>query len=233
MAQVPSRASVAAIAGRANEIAGECPSVLTDAPHNAAFKEIGKEVSMILFHVGVAPQRAMRLEFARDIAGLSWSNHKLTLLVRAQAAGEAPFVAVALPDVCADIEAWKASGYAVLPQSAKEFLSRVRTIESELRVGPSKEFREAAIMRLLRSYEGPNSRRIAKQVERQEQRTERELGAAIGAVWTRLAIALGVGVPGRLTAVTALLRMALSPSWVDTKLHDAFGEHVAGHRSYR
>ncbi len=185
-------ASVAAIEARASDIAGECPSALTGAPRDAAFSEIGEEVSMTLFQASVAPQRAMRLGFARAVAGLSWSDRTLTRLVRAQAAGEAPFVAVALPDVCADIEAWKSNAYAALPQSATEFLARVRAIQSNLYVGASEEFREAAIMRLLRRYEGPSERLTAKRVERREQSIERKLGATIDAARTRLAAALGV-----------------------------------------
>lgn len=101
---------------------------------DAAFGEVGEEMSMTLFHASVAPQRVMRLRFARAVARLSWSNHKLTQLVRAQASEEATFVAVALPDVCTDIEAWKASGYATLPQSATEVLARVSAHNDRIRV---------------------------------------------------------------------------------------------------
>jgi len=185
-------ASVAAIAARASEIAGECPSALTYAPRDAAFGEIGEEASTTLFYAGVAPMRTTRLGFARAVGELSWSDHRVTQLVRALAAEEVAGVAVALPDVCADIEAWKASSYAALPQSATGFLERVAAIESGSSVGPSEESREAAIVRLLVPYEAPGVRRTMERLKRREQSTDRKLGAAAEAARARLAAALGV-----------------------------------------
>jgi hypothetical protein len=185
-------ASVAVIAARAGEIAGECPSALTYAPRDVAFGEIGEEASTTLFYAGVAPMSATRLGFARAVGRLSWSDRRLTRLVRAQAAEEVAVVAVALPDVCADIGAWKASAYVALPQSATGFLARVAAIESGSSVGPSEESREEAIRRLLVPYEGQGVRRTVKRLEQQEQRTDRMLGTAAEAARTRLAAALGV-----------------------------------------
>jgi len=184
--------SVAAIEARASEIGGECPFVLTLAPRDTAFGELGEEVSTTLFYAGVVPMRATRLGFARAVGQLSWSNHGLTRLVRAEAVEERAIAAVALPDVCADIEAWKASAYAVLPRSAAGFLARIAAIESLSVVGRSEESREAAIMRLLKRYEGLGERRTAKRLKRQEQSTNRKLGAAAEAARAKLAAGLGV-----------------------------------------
>jgi hypothetical protein len=185
-------ASVAAIEARANEIAGECPSILTYAPRDAAFGEIGEEASATLFYAGLAPTSATTLSFARAIGRLSWSDRRLTRLVRGQAAEEAAFVALAQPDVCADIEAWQASAYAALPQSTTGFLARSEAIESGSYVGFSEESREAAILRLLKPYEGPGERRALQQVERQEERRYGTFSAARKAAQARLAAALGV-----------------------------------------
>jgi hypothetical protein len=185
-------ASVAAIEGRAGEIGGECPSVLTYAPRDEAFGELGEEASTTLFYAGVAPMRATRLRFARSVGRLSWSDHRLTRLVRAQAVEEGAITAVALPDVCADIEAWKASAYAALPRSAAGFLAHVHAIESLSVVGQSEESREAVIMRLLTRYEGLGERRAVKRLKRQEQSTDRKLGAAAEAARAKLAAAFGV-----------------------------------------
>ncbi len=185
-------ATVAVIDARASEIAGECPSALTYAPRDAAFGEIGYEVYTTLSYAGVAPMRATRLGFARAVGRLSWSDRRLTRLVRGQAAEEVARVAFTLPDVCADIEAWQASAYAALPQSATGFLARAAAIESRSYVGRSEESRERVILRLLGPYEGPRERRTVKRVKRQEQRTEGKLGVAAEAAQARLAAALGV-----------------------------------------
>jgi hypothetical protein len=185
-------ASVEAIEARASQIAGECPAALTYAPRDGAFGELGDEVSNTLFYAGTALTSATRLTFARAIGGLSWSDRRLTKLVREQAAVEVATVALALPDVCVDIAAWKASAYATLPQSATGFLASVAAIESKEYVEPSEEAVEAVIERLLRKYEGPGERRAVKLVERREQRTNKTRGAAEEASKGRLAVALGV-----------------------------------------
>lgn len=185
-------ASVAAIRARASAIAGECPSVLTYAPRDAAFGELGEEAGMTVFFAGVAPVRSMTLRLAQTMGHLSWSDRRLMRLVRAETGEQRAIAALAQPDVCADIAAWKASAYATLPQSSAGFLARVQAIESLSVVGSSEESREAVIMRLLRRYEGPAERRTAKRIERLEAQIGRRWTAAATAARTTLAAALGV-----------------------------------------
>lgn len=185
-------AAIAAIEARASEIAGECPSALTYAPRDAAFGEIGEEVESTLFYVDIESVRALREQFARSVGALSWSNRRLTRLVHRQAADEVALVALKLPDVCADIEAWKSTAYATLPQSAVSFLARSEAIESRGYIGPSEEPLEAVIMRLLRTYEGAGERRAVREIERNEQRTDGMLGKAEEVAWKGIGTALGV-----------------------------------------
>jgi hypothetical protein len=184
--------SVAAIEAHAGEIGIECPSVLTYAPRDAAFGELGEEANRTAFFAGTAPERSALLRLAHTIEHLRWSDRKLTRLVHAEAAGEGAFATLALPDVCADIAAWKANGYAALPQSAARFLARVQAIESLSVTGPSEELRETAIMRLLRPYEKPAERRTARRIERLEAQINRRLRAAGTIAETKLAAVLGV-----------------------------------------
>jgi hypothetical protein len=185
-------ASEAAIAARANEIAGECPSVLTYVPRDEAFAEIGYEVRTTLFYAAVAVTSATRLGFVRSVSRLAWSDRRLTRLVRSLAAEEIAVVGTALPDVCTDIDAWKASAYATLPQSAAAFLAHVAKVESAEYIGPSEQLREALIGRLLRKYEQPGERQTIKRSERSEQHTFRMVGAAEESDQAKLATALGV-----------------------------------------
>jgi len=185
-------ASVAAIAARGNEIAQGCPLALTYAPRDSAFAELGEEMGTTLFFAGVAPMSATRLIFARAIGGLSWSDRRLTKLVRQLAAVEVATVALALPDVCTDIAGWKASAYAALPQSATVFLARRAALTSREYVGSSEEWVEVVARHLLGKFEMPAERQAMKQVERREQRTDRMLGAAQEAARASLAAALGV-----------------------------------------
>lgn len=183
---------VAAIEARASAIGGQCPSVLTFAPRDAAFGELGEEADTTVFSADVAPVRSMTLRLGRSIEHLRWSDRRLTRLVRAEAAEELAIATLALPDVCADIAAWRASAYAALPPSAVRFLAHLQAIESLQGVGLSEESREAAIMRLLRPYERPAERQTARRIERLEAQIGRRLAAAGSIALKKLAAALGV-----------------------------------------
>jgi hypothetical protein len=185
---------VAATEARASEIGGECTSVLTYAPRDVAFGELGEEAEATAFFAGVVPERSMLLRFAHTIEHLRWSDRRLTRLVRAEAAEERAIVTLALPDVCADIAAWKAGAYAALPQNAARFLAHVQAIESLSGAGPSEESREGAIMRLLRPYERLVERRTAKRIERLEAQIGRRLKAEGVSAEKKLAAGLGVAV---------------------------------------
>jgi hypothetical protein len=185
-------AIVAAIEARANQIVGECPGALTYAPRDAAFEELGEELEATLQYAGSATVRSAALRYAGALSHLTWSNHQLTRLVRAEAPEEGGEAKLALPDVCADLAAWRASAYAVLPQSARGFLTRLKAIESGHWIGPSEEPREAVIHRLLKRYEGPAERRTARRIEALQTTAEKLLTAAAGAARAKLAAALGV-----------------------------------------
>lgn len=186
------RASASAIEARASTIGEECPAALTYAPRDAAFGEIGEEAIMTTFIAGLAPVRAASLRLAHTIGHLRWGDRRLTYLVRTEASEDRGLATLALPDVCADIAAWKASAYAALPPSSTKFLARAFAIESQSFKGPSGNSREAAIMLLLRRYEGRAERLMAWQVERREARGGRRLTAAGNAARKKLAAGLGV-----------------------------------------
>ncbi len=185
---------VAALEARASEVAGECPSALTYAPRDEVFAELGEEIVTVVVYASAAPERSLFLRAAQEIGHLRWSNSKLTRLVRLRAAEESGVATIALPDVCADIAAWRASAYAALPHSTSSFLARSQAIEAESFVGLSEESRETAILRLLRPYESPTERRIAERVERLEAQFGRRVSSAISAAKAKLGNALGASV---------------------------------------
>lgn len=117
-----------------------------------------------------------------------------TRLVHLEAAEENGIATIALPDVCTEIAAWMASGYAAMPRGASRFLARSEAIEAESYVGFSEELRETAILRLLRPYESPADRQLAARVKRLEAQSGKRFSSAISAVKAKLAGALGVSV---------------------------------------
>jgi hypothetical protein len=184
--------SVTAMQARTNAITGGCPSALMYAPRDEAFGGFGEEAGATVYWAGAVFMSSADLRLAGAFAHLRWSDRKLTRLVHAEAAEQRMIATLALPDVCADIAAWKASAYAALPQSAMRFLAHVRAIESLSFVGFTEESREALIMRLLRRFEGLAERRAAKRIERREAQVGKRLGAAVLAARAKLAAGLGV-----------------------------------------
>ena len=185
-------AIVAATEAKAAAIGGECPSALLYAPRDEAFAELGEEAISTLFFAGLEPESSLLERFAGAIGHLSWSNRRLTKLVRGEAAEEHTAATLALPDLCGDIAAWKASAYATLPQSAERSLNRFAAVESLSIVGAAEEERGTVIRRLLRAYEGPAERARAKRIEHAEEVVGNSIHAASLSARSKLAAALGV-----------------------------------------
>lgn len=185
-------ASITAIEFRDRQVAGECPSALTYAPRDTAFVEFSEEIAMSDWYAAAGPLHASMLRMAGVIDRVRWSDRRLTRLAHSEAAEELGIVRLDSPDVCAQIEAWRASSYATLPSSVNDFLQHARMIESESTIGSSGEPREKAIMRLLRRYEGPAEQRIAERVRRLEARADRRVAAGAILARRRLAVVLGV-----------------------------------------
>lgn len=190
-------AGEAALSVRAAQLAGECPSALTYAPRDADFGGIDEEVGVTLttsYSMGTPTLRAATLRLARELAPLRWSNRTLTRLVHAEAAEERGDTTIVPPDVCADIAAWKASGYATLPPDAVRFLARVDRIAALKFVGFTEESREAIIRRLLRRREGAGERALAGRLARLEARVDARAEGDEGTARKKLAAALGVSI---------------------------------------
>jgi hypothetical protein len=183
---------LAAIEARESEVARQCPSALTYAPRDAAFEELGEEMSTAQWYAGLAPMRSSMLHMAKAIEHLSWSEHRLTQLVHEEAREELADVALVLPDVCGEIEAWKASGYAVLPSGVSAFLAHVEAIEASSTVGLSEEPRERLITRLLARYETPTERKLVERLERMERQSNQRRIAGGETARKKLAAAMGV-----------------------------------------
>jgi hypothetical protein len=176
-------ARITVMEGDEREVAAQCPSAFLYAPRDTAFEELGEEMGDAEWYAGVAPVRSVTEAFAQAIGNLSWSNRRLTRLVRSEAAEERAELALVLPDVCSSIEAWKAGDYAESPPSVGEFLTHVERVESA-------SF--GLIMHLLRGYEGPAERRAAEHILRLEALIDKRLATASDAIWRKLEAAMGV-----------------------------------------
>jgi hypothetical protein len=178
-----------------SEIAGGCPLTLRYAPRDDAFEELGSELALVEWYSTAVPLWPAFGQMAGTISHLRWSDRELTKLVQEEAAEERADVGLVLPDVCGDIEAWKASAYARLPQDTEAFIAHIKRIEAHSTVDHGEhagQWRERVISRLLRRYESPLERRAAARIERLERQAGKRVAVAVENDDSELATALGV-----------------------------------------
>ena len=137
-----------ALEGLTNRIAGECPGVMKGAPSPFGLPNEGSEPppsarrfaelrreedqastlqSELASALGVAVSQADRQEalvFVGAVTPLSWSDPTVAILVHERVAELQERLGQALPDVCADMRAWVASGYRTLSPATKEYRAK-------------------------------------------------------------------------------------------------------------
>ncbi|MFI4989836.1 MAG: hypothetical protein ACHQHO_02820 [Solirubrobacterales bacterium] len=112
------RAKIAALRRR---LRSECPAVVAGSPQNEDSEKLTWELIGAMTIAGYQPGLAAATKFSRAVSKLSWSNPALTRAVRSYTRKGLAEVRTPPPDVCADLRAWKASGYTALPASTIHF----------------------------------------------------------------------------------------------------------------
>lgn len=184
-AKVP--AAQASANGFATEVTAECPHILGDVPHTAAFKQLASEATLAMLDVFARPLVQAGVVFADHVARLRWSSGPLTRLVHRHAAEERAEAKVLPPHLCADLKAWLASDYRIVPQGTQTFL---RTYLAA-REGP--EASDEAILGKLTRYERPSMRALADTIKHLEAQSAPLLREAIKGPIARLSQGLGIG----------------------------------------
>jgi hypothetical protein len=152
--------SKAAITSLGSTVAGECPRVAAEAPQDHNAEQLSNEVVGALEVVAYQPDRESMLAFARAVRGLRWSNRKLTHAVHAYATKLEGFPTLAVPPICADVEAWAATGYRTLSASTVAFDKGFYAYDLEA---------EEVSLRLLRPYESATEASLVRQTQRLEE----------------------------------------------------------------
>ena len=139
-----------AVKNYVNQVVGECPNVLAGAPGGEQSLHFFQEEIYALGNAFGRPDTSVIQAYARAVRGLRWTGRKLNRLVHGDHLRETP-------NLCADLKAWAASGYRILPKSTKRL---VRQIEA-----PSKGPGSKAIWRLLAPYESPSVKRLVRRTK--------------------------------------------------------------------
>lgn len=99
----------------------ECPGVVAGSPQDEASETLTWELIGAMTIAGYQPGLGAARKFSQAVAKLSWSNRSLTRAVRKYTRQGLAEVRTPPPDVCADLRAWKASGYTTLPATTTHF----------------------------------------------------------------------------------------------------------------
>lgn len=99
----------------------DCPSVVAGSPQNEASEKLTAALIGTMRVVAMAPIAKAAASYSRAVSALRWSNGALTRVVHTYARELLAQVRLAVPDFCAQLQAWKASAYTTLTPATLRF----------------------------------------------------------------------------------------------------------------
>jgi hypothetical protein len=115
-------ASIAAYKGVLAQVRRDCPRGADGSPQNPESTKLSNEIIGAMVLSAGKPDRPAVATYLRAVRGLSWSNGSVTRAIKGYAASLSKLYGLSVPNVCADVAAWKASGYKTLPSSTVSFV---------------------------------------------------------------------------------------------------------------
>jgi hypothetical protein len=122
-----SQAALDAMLGRMRR---ECPLVVAASPQDEASEKLTWEVAATMRVVVFRGLAGPIARFARTVRRLRWSNPRLTSSVRDYARRLSAEATTPPRDLCADLRAWKASGYTRLPPGTLAFVNAYYPVQA-------------------------------------------------------------------------------------------------------
>lgn len=151
--------------------ASECPGVAAGSIQDEAADPMTYEVAGALWSTAYHTDAKIVQAFDAAVRPLRWSKPTITRDVDSYAASLHQLSVLPLPDLCADLRTWAASGYSVIPPSTTQFDRHVEAIEGH-----------PLPLALLAPYEGSAQRALAARVASLESRFE-ELEGELSQKW--------------------------------------------------
>lgn len=109
----------------------ECPNVGAGSPQSEEEQKLSYEVAGALWATGYHTDIGIVRKFVRAVKPLKWSNGAITRSARNFARGLTELSSLQVPNLCADIRAWSATGFKTIPQSTLSFDQRVEPMEAK------------------------------------------------------------------------------------------------------
>lgn len=114
------------------KVAAECPHAGEGAPQDNEGQEMSAEVADALWAVGYRTDAGIVHRFVAAVRPLKWSNSTITRRAHKYMNGLLEMTRIAVPNLCADVHAWAATGFKSVPASVKAYDEHVEAIEVKL-----------------------------------------------------------------------------------------------------
>jgi hypothetical protein len=137
------------------KFAAECPDVGAGSPQSEAEQNLSYEVAGALWATGYHTDSRFAQEFIKAVSPLRWSDPAIGRVAHKFIKGLREMTSLQVPNLCADVRSWTASGYQTIPTSTLKFDRHVEAIEVEV---PSP--------RILSAYIQPADRGLYAKVKR-------------------------------------------------------------------
>jgi hypothetical protein len=131
-----SKASVAGIGpGQAkierlnSQLAAECPHVGAGAPQDEASQPMSHEPTVALWSLAYGADAGAISAFSKTVGRLRWSNRAITRAAQSYAKSLSELASLPVPPLCADVLAWKQTGFLTISPTVRSLVARVEAIE--------------------------------------------------------------------------------------------------------
>jgi hypothetical protein len=123
------KAAQASIEATIHKLGEECPKLGAGSPQNEESQHLSYEVVVALWSSSYATDAGPIRAFAHAVGHLHWSNAKLTHMAQRYATDLQSLAGLRRPNVCADVSAWKETGFKTVPATSIQLDRRVEAIE--------------------------------------------------------------------------------------------------------
>jgi hypothetical protein len=107
----------------------ECPNVGAGSPQNEEGQKLSYEAAGALWATGYHTDAAIVRPYVNTLNRLTWSNPQITHGAHRLARGLREMTALRVPDICADVRAWRANSFGAAPTNVKQYDQHVEAIE--------------------------------------------------------------------------------------------------------
>jgi len=113
------------------KLARECPRVGAGSPENELAQPMSYEVAVALWAVAYRTAAGPIRTFFNAVRPLHWSNRRMTRIAHEYATSLRVLSTLSVPDLCADVRAWTASGFRTIPPNVAQLDQRLEALEGE------------------------------------------------------------------------------------------------------